>query len=83
MGILAEIASLLGQNGVNMESITAETFPDGAIIRLITKDSNTASKLLKQAEYNVMESDVLVLEIMDRPGELGKIAKKMVGEINS
>jgi hypothetical protein len=80
VGILADIASLLGKSGVNMESITAETFPDGAIIRLITKDSMTASKLLKQAAYNVMESDVLVIEILDRPGELGKIAKKMAVE---
>ena len=27
-----------------------------------------------------MESDVLVLEMLDRPGELGKIAKKMSSE---
>lgn len=77
VGVLASIASLLGRHGVNMESISAETFPDGAIIRVITKDIKTAREILRKADYNVIESDIMVLEVMDRPGELGKVAKKL------
>lgn len=79
-GVLADIATLLGDNGVNMQTISAETFADGAIIRLITKDTNTAKRVLSQAAYKVNESNVLIFRILDRAGELGKIAKMLSRE---
>ncbi len=79
-GVLADVAGILGTKGVNMESITAETFPDGAIIRIVTNDTTTASDALKKANYRIVESDILIVSIMDRPGELGKITKKIASE---
>ena len=80
VGVLANIATLLGKHGVNIESITAETFPDSAVIRVITKDVNTAKKILQDANYNVIESDIVVLKLLDRPGELGKVATILANE---
>ena len=79
-GVLASIASALGENGVNMESISAETFSDSAVIRIITKDSDSAKKALSRLDYRVNESDILVFKILDRAGELGKVAKMLSSE---
>jgi hypothetical protein len=80
VGALAEVASLLGGSGINMESISLESFHDGAVIRLITRDASSARKALARAGFQAIESDVLVLDILDRPGELGKMATKMARE---
>ena len=80
VGALAEVASLLGSNGINMESISLESFHGGAVIRLITRDASSARKALSKSGFQSVESDVLVLDILDRPGELGKIATSMARE---
>ena len=79
-GVLADVAGILGTRGVNVESISAETFPDGAVIRIVTNDTTTAVDALKKANYRVTESDILIVNILDRPGELGKITKKIASE---
>lgn len=76
-GVLADIATVLGKKGVSMESISAETFSDSAVIRLVTKDANSAMNALSEAAYNVKESDVFVFKILDRAGELGKVARML------
>jgi len=79
-GILAKVASLLGGQGVNMESITAETFADSAIIHVITSDFNTAKSLVEKNGFKTVDSEILLFEIIDRPGELGKVATYLANE---
>lgn len=76
-GVLAEIATLLGTSGVNIETIAAETFGENAIIRLLTNDSSSARTALQRTPYRVSEHDMLIIGILDRPGELGKVARKL------
>lgn len=79
-GVLAKISGILGKNGINIEGISAQTFGEGAIIRFLTKDYSTAKKLLEQDDYNVVESDVVLLELIDRPGELSKVSSLIAKE---
>lgn len=79
-GVLAKIATLLGQHGVNMESITAETFANSAIIHVVTSDFNTAKTLVEKNGFKTVDSEVLLFEIIDRPGELGKVATSLSDE---
>lgn len=79
-GILAKVATLLGGQGVNMESITAETFADSAIIHVITSDFNTAKSLVEKNGFKTVDSEILLFEIIDRPGELGKVATYLANE---
>ncbi|MEW5955970.1 MAG: ACT domain-containing protein [Candidatus Micrarchaeota archaeon] len=82
-GVLAHVAGLLGNSGVNIESITAETFGDGAVIRFLTKDVNTARDVLQRAFYKVLEANVLLVRLADKPGQLGRIAKRLAdGGVN-
>ncbi|MFH1224411.1 MAG: ACT domain-containing protein [Candidatus Diapherotrites archaeon] len=74
-GVLAEIAERLGNNGINMESISAETFADGAIIRMVTRDVAGAKKALANTGYKLTESEILLFSADDRAGSLAKIAR--------
>lgn len=76
-GVLADIAERLGSNGINMKSITAETFTDSGIIRILTKDSEGAKNSLAKTPYKVMLSDVLLFAVEDGPGALGKLARRL------
>ena len=78
-GVLAAVTTALGRNGINLESISAQTFPEGAVIKLLTKDFTSAKKSLEQNGYNVSTSDVLLLEMDDKSGELSKFARKFAG----
>jgi len=76
-GVLAQVANILGKSGINIDAINAETFGDGAVIRLNTRDNNTARELLEKAKHRVAENDVLAVRMEDKPGELHKVASKL------
>ena len=80
VGALAEIATVLGNNGINIDSISAQGFGEVGIIRLITSDVNSAMKVLERFAaskegYDVSSSDVISISLHDKPGELGKITR--------
>ncbi len=78
VGLLAQIAETLGRAGVNIESISAHGQEDKAIIKLITNDVNSAIKRLSSLPtIEIKRSPILVVELINRPGELGKITRKL------
>ena len=79
IGTLANIAEALGGVGINIEAISAYEQGGRALFRLITPDAMSARKALEKAPgvKGIVVSDVLVLKLTNRPGELGKITRKM------
>lgn len=78
VGTLANLAETLGSSGVNIESITAYGVENKAIFRIITTDSQTALKVLgKIPNAQLSVSDILIYKMVNRPGELGKLTKKL------
>ena len=84
VGALAEVTEVLGNQGVNIISIAAQGFRDVGVIRLITSDEMSAMNALKKfvatrggEGYSVSMSDVLIIPVEDRPGELAKISKRI------
>ncbi|MEW6329762.1 MAG: ACT domain-containing protein [Candidatus Micrarchaeota archaeon] len=77
VGALADVCEALGKFGVNIQAISAQGIGDSGVIRLITTDEKTAQKVLERAGFSVRLGDVLTLKLFDRPGELGKIARKL------
>ncbi|MEM3399347.1 MAG: ACT domain-containing protein [Candidatus Micrarchaeia archaeon] len=80
VGALADVCELLGRSGVNIKGISAQGQGDAGVIRLITEDEATTRKILQQGGFNVVEGDVLVVKMLDKPGELGKVARKLAKE---
>ena len=78
VGALAQIAEALGSIGVNIEAISAYGVGERAIFRLITGDvSSTVKSLSKVPNIKVEEADVIIHKMINRPGELAKITRKL------
>ncbi len=80
IGALESVASALGGSGINIETITAYARePNEAVFRIVTTDSATARKILSRVPHvkSVSESDIIVVKMPNRPGELAKITKKL------
>jgi hypothetical protein len=77
-GTLAEMGEKLGKAGVNMGGMCAVADAGKGIIHILVEDSAAARGALEAAGIMVeFERDVLVTDVADNPGELGKIARKI------
>ncbi|MFQ5800347.1 MAG: ACT domain-containing protein [Candidatus Hydrothermarchaeales archaeon] len=79
-GALADICEAFGRSGINIKSISAEGLGEAGIIRIITEDMNTAKRALEREGYSFSVSEIVPVRLMDRPGELGKVARKLADE---
>jgi hypothetical protein len=70
-GRLAQITSTLGDADVNIRAMSLADTSDFGILRLIVNDVEKAVDILKQKGFTVRLSEVVAVEIKDRPGELG------------
>jgi len=77
IGLLADLSYTLGQADVNIESISADTIGDKAVIHLVVSDDKGGKEALEKRGFIVMSSDALVVKVIDRPGELSQVAKKL------
>jgi len=79
IGTLANVAEALGGVGINIEAIAAYEQGGKAIFRVLTNDATSARKSLEKTPgiTGVVVSDVIVLKLDNRPGELGKLTRKM------
>jgi hypothetical protein len=75
VGLLMDISYILGKEKINIESITANAVGGKAIITLSVKDSNEAKKTLLKNGFHIIEEDMLMVSMRDRPGELAALAK--------
>lgn len=77
-GSLAAMGQALGKAGVNMEGSGGFVFEGKGILHILVEDAAAARRALQGAGIEVRgERDVLVLDIPDQPGELGKAARRM------
>ena len=77
-GTLADLGEVLGQAGVNVDGIAGFAIDGQGIAHLLVEDAAGARKAIEGAGIEVREeADALVIDVQDRPGELGKIARKI------
>ncbi len=79
VGALAQVAEALGGVGVNIEAIAAYGKDGDAVFRIITNDAATVSRTIPKVPgvKKVSEADVILVKLINRPGELGKITRKL------
>lgn len=77
VGSLAAVAESLGSVGVNIEAISAYGLDGKAVYRIITNDVSTTLKALSKLDVKVKEADAIVYKMANRPGELGKVTRKL------
>jgi hypothetical protein len=72
-GRLAEVTAVLGEAGVNIRALSLADTSDFGILRLIVNDGETAKKVLKEKGFTVSKTEVVAIEVPDRPGGLSDI----------
>jgi len=76
-GVLARLCGELAAQGINLQGVSISDTVDHAVIRMLPNNPAKALALLEGAGQLVVETDVLVLPLADRPGELAKLATKL------
>jgi hypothetical protein len=77
-GTLADLGEALGKAGVNIEGTAGFTVGDQGAAHILVEDAEKARQALEGTGTSAeAESDVLVIDIEDRPGALGEIARKI------
>lgn len=79
-GTLARVAEALGAAGVNIEGIGGFAVYNEAVAHLLLEDGDVARarNAIEEAGANVeAERDVIVVELTDRPGALGALARRI------
>jgi hypothetical protein len=76
-GRLAEITRILGDAGVNIRALSLADTSDFGILRLIVNDVESAKSVLKEKGFTVNKTEVIAVEVPDRPGGLSAILQAL------
>ena len=74
-GRMAHFTRLMGENNINIVSLTVADGPHLSILRCIVAEYEKAVELLSKNGYSARLTDVLAVNVNDRPGELGKVSE--------
>ena len=73
-GSLARVSGALADERINIRALSVGEIGEYGIIRLIVDDPEKANKILKEKGYSVGITEVLAVEMGDKPGSLAKVA---------
>ncbi|MHB8122103.1 MAG: ACT domain-containing protein [Desulfuromonadaceae bacterium] len=76
-GRLAEITRILGEAGINIRALSLADTTDFGILRLIVNDCAKANTVLKENGFTVSKTEVVAVEVPDRPGGLSAILQAL------
>ena len=75
-GLTADIAAVLADNDINIESLDAEAVDGVGLVTLSVDHYNRALHALRDAGWSAVTEDALVLRVRDEPGALARVAKR-------
>jgi hypothetical protein len=72
-GRLFEVCSLLGKNGVNIRALTIAETESFGVLRIVVNKPEAAVKLLRENSFVANLTDVVAVEVPDKPGGLADV----------
>ncbi|MBN2645395.1 MAG: ACT domain-containing protein [Desulfuromonadaceae bacterium] len=82
-GRLAEVTQTLGESGVNIRALSLADTSDFGILRLIVDKTDVAKLALKERGFTVSKTEVVAVEVPDRPAGLAGILQILdAGQVN-
>ncbi len=76
-GRLAEVTKVLGEGGINIRALSLADTTDFGILRLIVDQYDKARDVLKQHGFTVGKTEVVAIEVPDRPGGLAWVLQML------
>lgn len=74
-GRLYDVCSLLGNNNVNIRALTIAETESFGVLRIVVDKSDAAIRLLRDNQFVANFTDVIAIEVPDKPGGLASILK--------
>ncbi len=74
-GALADVTRILGEAEINIRALSLADTKDFGILRLIVNDNEKAKAVLGARGFTVRKTEVVAVEVPDRPGGLAAIMK--------
>ncbi len=75
--MLASVCEALAKEKINIYALTTSDTVDHSVIRMVVSDTRKALLLFEERGTLVVEDDVILIEGSNKPGTLGKIARKL------
>lgn len=75
-GLLADISEILANKGINIETIDADEIHDTAVIEMTVDRYDEALHNLRDAGFDAITEDALLIRLKDEPGALAKVARR-------
>jgi hypothetical protein len=72
-GRMSEVTAILAEAGINIRALALADTSDFGVLRLIVDDNERANSVLKENGFTVGRTEVVAVEVEDRPGGLNKI----------
>lgn len=79
-GRLAEVTGALGDAGINIRALSLADTSGFGILRLIVNDIEKARDVLHRKGFTVRETDVIAVEVPDKPGGLAGVLSALARE---
>lgn len=73
-GILAQVTRALAQEKVNIVAMTLVDSQEHGVLRFVDEDPTKTREVLKKLNLPMTETDVLCMELSNRPGVLADVA---------
>jgi len=77
IGRLAEITKILGDKGINIRALSIADTAEFGILRMIVNQIEKTRSILESSGFAVLETEVIVVEVADKPGGLAKVLEMM------
>ncbi|MGH2992071.1 MAG: ACT domain-containing protein [Solirubrobacterales bacterium] len=79
-GELGKLGEATGAAGINIEGMGGDAREGRGVLHVLVEDTQAAREALSGAGIEVEdERDALVVEVEDRPGTMGELARKLAG----
>ena len=72
-GRLAEITAVLAGAGIDIRALSIADTKDYGIVRFIARDNDRAYEILKQAGFTVGQTELIGVEVEDKPNALAEV----------
>jgi len=76
-GTLARVCDALAEQKINIHAISTSDTIDHTVMRLVVSDFRKALHVFEERGTLVVEDDVLLIEAVNKPGALGRIAHRL------
>ena len=76
-GVLAKVTGALAKAKINIIALTLMDSMEHGVLRLVCEDSGAARKVLGKAHDRWTETEVLVIELANKPGAFSAVTQKL------